>query len=336
MPKELLVSDESYNSYNIRVVTSGGDFRRFNNNPIMLFNHIRVDGSKGKDAILPIGNWTNLRPDGNKLFATPVFDDNGDEFAERISKKYEKGIIRSASLGICPLRVVRDEPDKYGRERYSITEWELMEISVADIPSNSNAVAFYDQDNQPIELNAVITMAAHSSTKIEAKMSKYQNIPALLGLNADASEESVTEKVNSLVRLSAENANLKAENERLKNEAKAIRDREILQLVDQAVADKKILPAAKDHFIKLLNVDFESAKAMMESMGAQVNLSDIPSKKVPGGQHSQQGSGPVKHNGMTFSEMQRKASGTLGELKANNFSLFNDLYKSEFGVDYRV
>jgi len=332
MPKELLVSDESYNSYNIRVMTSGGDFSRFENNPIMLFNHIRYSD---KDGILPPGTWEGLRTDGDKLYATPVFDDAEDDFAMKLKGKYERGVIRSASLGINPVNVQEDTPDQHGRKRFTVTEWQLMEISVVDIPSNANAVAFYDENDQPIELNAVINMAANSTNKIELKMSKLNHVPALLGLTADASEQDVTDKINGLLKLKAENETLKAENEKLKEDAEAAQEQEIINLVSQAVDDKKIDKEDKDRYIKLMKADFDTTKELLEGMkqAKQIRLSDVPKAGPKAGAD---GGDVMKVEGMTFSEMQKKASDKLVQLKKEDFETFNDLYKSEFGKDYQV
>lgn len=320
MNKALLVSDESLNSYNIRVMTAGGEFDRFRKNPIMLFNHIRAVGGK-TDDVLPIGTWIDLKIEGDKIYATPVFDEK-DEFAAKISGKFERGIIRSASIGLKVIEMSQEGVDEQGRPVFVITKWQLMEISLVDIPSNENAVAFYDENDQPLELSAVIAKfsAAHSKPKFEVTMN-YQFLPGLLGLATGATEDQVKAAVQALLD----------ENKKLKADAKAALSAQIDQLIDDAEAGEKILPSEKEHYRRVLNADFESGKAIIEGLPKRVKLSDLPKKRVEGVASGQD----VQYNGMTFSELQKKDPVMLGRLKERDFQTFNDLYKSEYGVDYR-
>ena len=319
-PIELLVSDESVNSYNIRILTAGGDFSRFEKNSIMLFNHIRAISGK-IDDILPIGTWIDFRVEGTQIFATPKFDLT-DDFAVKISKKFTGGVIRSASIGIRVLEMAQDGVDQQGRKQYIVTKWQLMEISLVDIPSNENAVAFYNDQDEPIELSAVVTQFAAAKSKNELPM-KYQNVPGLLGLSTDASDGDVANAINAMLLL-------KTENEGLRADLKVIRDANILSLVDQAITDKKINAESKDQYIKLLNADFDSTKAIIENLAIQVNLSDVPNKNNV----NENVTTELKHEGMTFGELQRKDSAKLAKLKVENFQLFKDMYKNEYSVEY--
>lgn len=328
MPKELLVSDESYNSYNIRVLTSGGDFTRFRANPIMLLNHNRI--SSDQNGLLPIGTW-KLRVDGNQIFGTPIFDIE-DEFAAKIAGKYDRGVIRSASLGLRIIEMQEDGPDEKGNMRYTITKWQLQEISLVDIPSNENAVAVYGDDDQKLELSDVIQLATKgNNTKIEVPMSKYTNVPTLLGLSADASDQAVTAEVNKLIELRTQNQQLKNQNEQLEAKLNAQRDERIAAVVQKAIDDKKIALSDKDLYIKLMKSDFESTIAILQNMQPQIKLSDVPK----GGLSTSTPAAPEKYNNMTFSEMQRKAPDQLMELRTRDFETFAQLYKSEFGKDYK-
>lgn len=320
MPKELLVSDESYNTHNIRVLTAGGDFSRFEKNPIMLYNHHINQGKK--DDVGPIGTW-KLRFAGEKIYGTPFFDFE-DEFAAVLAGKYERGIIRSASLG---LRILEMSEDGAGAGNYTVTKWQLMEISLCDIPSNENAVAYYGANDEPLELSAVIKLA--QETKKDISM-KFQNVPVLLGLSAEASDEIVAEKIKSLLNLATENSQMKVELETLKAQVAKNQEQEILALCEKAIAEKRILPVSKKEWLKLFTADFDTTKATLELLPAiaQVKLSAIPS---PG-----DGAGEMKYDGMTFSEMTRKAPEKLAKLKEKDFATFAALYKAEFGKDYKV
>lgn len=322
MPKELRVSDESYNSYNVRVITAGGRFERFNANPVMLYEHETGRGS------MPPGTWTNLRVEGSEIFATPAFDSENDEFAAQLAGKYERGIVRSASLGLRPLKVVEDGMDENGNFRFSITEWELMEISLVSVPSNQNAVAFYDDADKRIDLSAVVQLAAASKEpKIEVPM-KFQHVPGLLGLSAEATDDQVAAKINELKAEAGKVTQLHARITELEQAQEDARNAEIETLLSAAVNDQKITAADKTHYLSVLKADFAAGKAILEGLQPRVKLSDVPK----GGPKSDNDT--MKVDGMTFSEMQRKASDKLAQLKVNDFTTFNALYKSEFGKDY--
>lgn len=335
MSKPILVSDESVNSYNIRILTAGGDLSRFQKNPIMLLNHIRAAHGGKTDDILPLGTWIDLKVEGTKIYATPKFDIE-DEFAAKIAGKFERGVIRSASIGIIPLKMHQEGVDDQGRAIFWVTKWILMEISLVDIPSNENAVAFYDENDQPIELSAVIAKfsASTSKPKIEVPM-KFQNVPALLGLTAEATDEQVGEKIKSLLAL---NAKLEKEVGNYKAQAEAARKKEIEDLVTLAVKEGRMPEAEKDQYTKLLGLAFDETKAIIEGLPVrkQIKLSDVPRKKVIPFAKDGNKNDKITFEGMTFSDMQKKCPDKLGTLKAENFEMFNDLYRAEYGKDYRV
>lgn len=134
MNKTFVISDESRNSYDLRVITSGIDTTRFIKNPVMFYMHDRHLGV--------IGRWDNLRIEGSKLLADPIFDDS-DELAIKIKRKIENGFVKSASIGISV-----DEKNIKDGVVYSCC---LKECSIVDIPSNENALALYDKNDQIIE-----------------------------------------------------------------------------------------------------------------------------------------------------------------------------------------
>lgn len=324
MPRELLVSDESLNDQNLRIKTAGIDLTRFNGNPVMLFNHIRVDATSNS-PILPIGNWVNLRKEGDKLFATPKFQTDGDKFANKISKKFTAGVIRGASIGIVPIEFDEIVNPETGKKEIWILKCVLMEISIVDIPSNQNAVVFYNKKDEPIELKAVLKMAAQTTTK-KVEMSKLMFVPGMLGLSADASETAVKDALVKLKSDNAEIVNLKAENDRLKAAAKETREAETAAMVDKAIADKKITGDQRDTYIALAATGFDNVKTILDGMQPQVKLSSIPK----GGDAN-----AGKTAGKSYKDLAKNDPAALAELKANNYEEFKALYKADFGKDYR-
>lgn len=317
-----MVSDGSVNSYGVRVRTAGIDLRRFTANPIMLFNHLRFSGNPGD--ILPIGNWEGLRIEGDAMFATPVFD-VADEFAAKIEGKYDRGVLRGASVSVYPLEV---ELTADGVPEITLSE--LHEMSIADIPSNANSVVVLDKNtNQPLELNALIKLAAgSSSSKINVPMSvTYANVPALLGLSTGASEEAVAGEINKLITLKAENETLKGKLLKLAADEAARLKAGVEDLLTLAIADNRITAEDKPKWEKMLTADFATSKELLESLPKRLKLSEIPRTKTnPGNVEDVYG---FTVGGKTWDDLDK--SGELALLKASDPDSYQKLYESEFG-----
>lgn len=123
-----VLSDESVNSYGLVILTSGIDTTVFERNPVMLYMHNR-DGNV-------IGRWENIRKEGKRLLGDAVFDDS-TELAATVKKQVEKGFLRSVSIGI------EEISSEVINGVQTVTKCRLIEVSIVDIPSNSNAVKLY-------------------------------------------------------------------------------------------------------------------------------------------------------------------------------------------------
>ena len=123
-----VLSDESVNSYGFVVLTSGIDTTTFERNPVMLYMHNR-DGNV-------IGRWENIRKDGSRLLGDAVFDDS-TELAATVKKQVKNGFLRCVSIGIEEIAT----GELNGVQ--TVTKCRLIEVSIVDIPSNSNAVKLY-------------------------------------------------------------------------------------------------------------------------------------------------------------------------------------------------
>lgn len=154
MPKKFILSDESVNAYGFRVLTDGIRMNNFKKNPVGFFNH-ETGGwwSNRTDYAGPIIRWQDVAKEDGKLVGTPVFDTK-DPLGIQLHNKVEDDFIRAASIGFRILKTSSDPKDMIaGQSQPTITECELMEVSVVDIPANKNAVALYDPDGKRIELN---------------------------------------------------------------------------------------------------------------------------------------------------------------------------------------
>ena len=129
MNNTFVVSDESKNCYGQVILTDGIDTTQFEKNPVMLYMHERKT---------VVGRWENIRKDGKRLLADAVFDDS-TELGATVKRQVEKGFLRSASIGVDIL----ETRDVDGTE--TVTRCVLAEISIVDIPANSNALKLYSK-----------------------------------------------------------------------------------------------------------------------------------------------------------------------------------------------
>lgn len=130
MAYTFIISDESVNSNGFVIQTKGIRTERFKKNPVMLYMHEREKGI--------IGRWDNIRSEGVKLLADAVFDESNPLGVE-VKSKIDSGFLRSASIGVSILNYENiDGVD-------TVTECELAEVSIVDIPSNQNAVKLFNK-----------------------------------------------------------------------------------------------------------------------------------------------------------------------------------------------
>lgn len=262
--KRIVISDESINTYGFWVRTDGIDLSPFLKNPVMLWNHNR-DNHGTVNAQLPIGIWKDLRIENGVLTGEPVFDET-DEFAVRIKKKYEAGILNACSMGFVPLEW-SDAPEmlKEGQTVATVTRCRLMEISICDIPSNGNAtVVLYDENSKTINLSDLPNKAI--GPKIN-DMSK--EIAKKLGLDENASPQAC---VDAIKKKDDEIAMLKAKVDGFEKVDATAKKEEAKRLLDDAVKTGRIDATARPQFEKLFENDHEGAKAALAALAERKPL----------------------------------------------------------------
>ena len=130
MTYTFIISDESVNADGFVIQTKGIRTERFKKDPVMLYMHAREKGV--------IGRWDNIRTEGSQLIADAVFDEN-NPLGKEVKERVDGGFLRSASIGLSVLNYERiDGVD-------TVTDCELTEVSIVDIPSNRNAVKLFDK-----------------------------------------------------------------------------------------------------------------------------------------------------------------------------------------------
>lgn len=332
------VSDESLNTYGFRVLTSGIQLDTFKKNPVMLYNHNRAWRGT-EDEILPIGFWENATKSGGALVADAKFDDN-DEFAKKIKSKVESKVLRSCSIGF---RVIEtsNSPEHLlpGQSRATVTKCELIEISICDIPSNRNAIALYDADGEIIALSdslenlpvPVIERQSENLSLKKSEMDQLKIVAGFLALSPDASLTDVQKKINELQSAATENEALKAQLKVLNDAAKGTQKEESKKLIDKAIEDKLIDGKNREDWEKNFDLNFEGTKRVLQAMTPAPKLSDLIPK--PG---EAAGAQVLQYKGKTFDELSKENPRMLEELKNNQPEVFKQLYKSQYGRDYRA
>jgi len=339
------VSDESVNTWGTRVLTSGWRNREnFEANPMMLYNH--NEAWRGLETeMLPIGFWKDFKVEGGEISMVPCFDIEDKGMGKKIGGKYKRKVLRAASIGI---RIIStsESPDMMlpGQTRPTITEWELREVSIVDIPANKHAVCFYDADGNYLNLSDtgcnVLPLIGEPSDK---KLLKNKSVPTMedktlkmvcgfLGLSDTATILDVQTDISSMNTKVREVDSLKAQLADFKKKETEKQQAEGVLLLNEAIKDGRIAEAQRAHFSELLKTGFEATKGLIESMQKRVALADIPKGK----DETEASGASVKHKGMSFSELRKKDGKELERLKEQDFETFKELYKSEFGRDYRA
>lgn len=313
MGKEVVISTSGLNSYGCRVLTSGGDLRQYERNPVLLFMHNRAFDREN----LPIGRMENLRIEGDRLIGTPVFDLN-DEFAKKVADKWENGFLRMVSAGIEILETSSDVSVMLpGQTRPTITKWKLIEVSVVDIGSNDEALRLYDKEGSMLKLavgidNTMLPLLNdNDNNQLITKTTMNKEVLTLLGLQEGATDEQVLATVRDL-KTRAE----KAENLTLAN---------ITSMVKDAIASKKITADKEAHFVNLgKKAGIESLRETLSMMKAMLKPTDVIKAKT----ENIEGKIDAK-----FNKLSDVPEAEVRKLKEENPAEYARLYKAEYDVE---
>ena len=277
-----IVSDESVNSYGFVVLTAGIDTSRFERNPVMLYMHERKT---------VIGRWENIRKDGKRLLADAVFDES-TPIGAQVKTQVEKGFLRSASISIDFI----DSEEINGVK--TITKSELLEISIVDVPANSNALKLYRKNGrQVLRLSVPSTVNELRSAIIE-----------LLGLDEGATDDDILSEIQALTNapdvaaaqvdeavkagfvedksrgefLTMARVTPKAFTAFLTGERRK-REKAVFSAIDGAIKDRRVLYSQKGLFGRIgLKMGLETLSELLAVQPKQMKLTDILDKNSTG------------------------------------------------------
>jgi len=252
--KTFILSDETPNLYDFVTVTAGLDLEDFLKNPVMLYNH---------DYTKLIGQWTDVRKDGDKLLGVPMFDEDDAE-AMKYYSKVEQEILKAASIGLTPIQF--DEVSK------RMEKSRLKETSLTPVPANRAALTLYDNDGKRLSATKALEYCL-SLKPVSEQQTKNDNmnknlIASLVALSAQlgiivtlsdsSKDEDAIVALNKIAEkvtvLKASETNLSA---KVKDLEKAETDKIAKQhadLLKKAVDDKQ-LSAEQAEGLKSLSIE---------------------------------------------------------------------------------
>lgn len=334
--KKFAVSTEKKNDKGFRVKTSGIDITGYEQNPIMLMMHQRPTGTNRNEAGV-IGNFVDLHFADNKLFGTPSFDDT-DEYALKLYNKVENNIMRMCSAGLIPLKWGKDNAGDIW-----LLESKLLEISLADVGSNSEAFAvnlYADNGTELITLSLdQIEETLKPQININMKTIELKTVAPLLKLSADATPEAGVLAIQNLVTLAADQAQkietlttekeavegkLETATETLENQVKLATETANKQFVELAAAAGKFVQGDVPKWIALMAKAPKETKEIIEAM--------LPQKSVLEQLKSAEDNEDALVK-LTYDQLDK--SGQLEALKASNEVVFKAKYKEKFNTDYQ-
>lgn len=298
------------NCYGFRVLTAGVNVEQYKRNPVLLYMHERGN---------VVGYVNDLKVENDEITGELMFD-CASEQSERCQKQFEFGSLRMVSAG---LEIIETSEDPAmlvpGQTRPTITKSRLFEVSVADVGANDDAIVL-EKDGKRIMLSkdgaCGLPLITHS--KNQNKKDMEQKVIALqLGLPETATENEINAKLAQLKALQQENETLKAEKQTLA-------EARIAQLVDTAVAEKRLDAQHKEQFVKLGGqIGAEELEKTLQAMKPQVKLSAML---------GHQGSAPESGSEKTYTKLSEVPADELVKLRAENVEEYKRLYEAEYGM----
>lgn len=328
-PEYFVFNDENVkNSYGFYINTLGIKMDRFNDNPVMLNNHINSTENV-------IGNWSDAVKENGLLKLKPHFDEESN-LGKDVAGKVDRGFLKGCSMGIIPNW---DSVEKIG-DRLIMMECELAEGTIIPVPSNKGAIAIYSADGtEVLKASDIKSLCLSVTEKIngipenlnsKTDMNKIiLSVAALMalsfkdqpkdGLDVADVEAKVLGLSKQVTDLTAENQGLKLAAETAKEAQEAAVKLAATQKVDLAITQGKIPADKKEAFVQLGITSPEVLQTTLDSIPAKQNLG--AGVIVPGGT----GGAPTV---ATMEEFQKLSVGDQLSFKADNPNEYQKLVES--------
>lgn len=293
------ISTPSLNAYGTRVLTDGIDFGQYTKNPVLLYMHER-------GAV--IGHVTDLAVEGDKLMGTLVFDEATDR-SKACKAQFAAGSLRMVSAGLDILEWSED-PSLIlaGQTSPTVSKSRLFEVSVVDIGANPDALVLKHEGRT---LNLSVGADNDLPKLTNTNTMELKKLVQLLGLDEKATEADIESAIKKLLE------GQKSSEEQLK----AMQLSAITTAVDNAIAEKRLTAAQKDHFVEIGQmVGLAKLTATLSAMQPEGKIS-----MVLGHQGRAQQS--------TYSKLSEVPAEELLHLRENDRTSYIALYKAEYGIE---
>jgi hypothetical protein len=177
-----------------------------------------------------------------------------------------------------------------------------------------------------------ITNRHTNSNQNNVQMKNSQRFINLLNLSPEAEEDAIYNAAKQAVeaknKLEKDNADLKAEKDKLQKQVDEAEKAKVKNLIDNAISEKKITEEERKHYEELANTNFELAKNHLDKLPAHKTI-----KSQLGGDAGDENSIYAKRSDWTFKDWQKKDGKGLQNMKNDNPELYKSLYKAEFGKE---
>lgn len=130
---ELVITTPNFDRGNDRVFPLGGKLDNYLKNPVVMWLH-DYRGMTEAGGI-PVAKCPYLKATEAGIVSGPPEFLEGDAFAQRVKNAWEKGFIKTASIGFQPIKSQENE-----RGGFDYLEWEMLEYSLVPIPMNAEAM----------------------------------------------------------------------------------------------------------------------------------------------------------------------------------------------------
>lgn len=259
-----ILNDESQvNAHGFILLNAGAKLDRFRSNPAMLFLH-------NQESI--VGSWDNIRVEGAKLLADPVFDSE-DPDSKKIEGKVNRGFLKGASLGININSAELREIPGIGYVPV-VTSWEAMEASLCAVPSNMSALRLYNEKGELLTSAEAIKLSIDNLIN----KSKSDNQMEKILLTAEAATALKISKETELSVLNAAIVALAASKEQAENALKDHLKAQAKALLDTAIAEGRLTADKRESFETMALSNFKQAKDIIDSLPARQTFSDKTKK----------------------------------------------------------
>lgn len=293
---ELIINDEAVvNDRGWRLLNSGLDRRRYDKNPLLLHQH---------DTDQIVGHCTGLRIEGTRLIGAFEFDADPD--SQAVKEKATNGSLRGVSPGL----YIRDM--EFASDVDTVTDWELLEVSLVTLPSNPSAVKLYSQHGTALSdeeaKQHIVQLKSNYTMPTPTPNPLTPQTLALLGLGDSATLSDIHQAITQLT----------AEREQLQKELTDLHHEAGEALIQSAIDAGKIDASRRESFAQLYATDPELCSSILDAIPAPKSLASRLTSKAQPGRYDDD-----------WDTLDRK--GLLAQLRADDPELFTQKFRQRFG-----